>query len=140
MSKYVNKTQETAISAQDFIKQNANPIMLDDCLVLLNVFTKITGKDAIVWGKIIGFGKYHYVQKASEGDWFICGFAPRASTIAIYINGVVENMEELSKKLGKFKMSGSCMHIKKVSDIDIEILEIIIDKGYQYMKNKYKTD
>ncbi len=140
MSKYINKTQPNFVYPEDFIKENANPIFLEDCHELLKIFANITGKEPVVWGKIIGFGKYHYVQKASEGDWFVCGFAPRASTIAIYINEVVENMDELSKKLGKFKMSGSCMHIKKLSDVDINILEQIIDKGYQYMKNKYKTD
>lgn len=116
---YINKTQPTDISPVEYINTQANSVMIPDCLELLQIFEKVTGNKPVIWGKIIGFGKYHYKQKASEGDWFVSGFAPRSSTIAIYIMGKVEGKEDLEKKLGKFKMSGGCMHIKKLADIDL---------------------
>jgi hypothetical protein len=138
MSKYINKTQPNTISPEEFIKVSENVNLIPDCLKLLKIFDTITGNKPIIWGKIIGFGKYHYKQKASEGDWFVTGFTPRASTIAIYIMGKVEGKEELEKKLGKFKMSGGCMHIKKLADIDLEILEKMILGGIKYMKENHE--
>lgn len=138
MSKYVNKTQPTNISPTEFVTNHVNQAIVPDCLELLTVFEKITGKKPVLWDKIIGFGKYHYQQKASQGDWFITGFAPRTSTIAIYVMGQVEQMDELGKKLGKFKKSGSCLHIKKLQDIDLDVLAQIIQKGMEYMQAKYE--
>lgn len=66
-------------------------------------------------------------------------FAPRASTIAIYINGKVDDKEKLEKQLGKFKMSGSCMHIKKLADIDQKVLVQIIEGGLKFMNKNYKV-
>jgi hypothetical protein len=133
MSKYINKTQPTEISPSEYIKQYENQNVVVDCLELLNIFEKVTGNKPVLWNKVIGFGKYHYQQKASQGDWYIAGFAPRATTIAIYIMGKVEGME----KLGKYKMSGSCIHIKKLADIDLKVLEELISQGMKYIKEKY---
>lgn len=135
---YINKTQPTDISPVEYINTQANSVMIPDCMELLQIFEKVTGNKPVIWGKIIGFGKYHYKQKSTEADWFVTGFAPRASTIAIYINGKVADKEKLEKQLGKFKMSGSCMHIKKLSDIDLAILEKIILGGMKYMKENYE--
>ncbi len=140
MAKYVNKTQPTTISPVEFIKGTTKPAFVADCLELLKIFEKVTGNKPVIWGKVVGYGKYHYISKACEADWFITGFAPRASSIAIYVMGHVEGMDELGKKLGKFKMSGSCIHIKKIEDIDMKVLEQIVQKGAAYMKAKYKTD
>ena len=131
---YINKTQPTTISPVDFINSHENAAVIPDCLELLHIFERVTGKNPVLWDKVIGFGKYHYQQKASQGDWFVTGFAPRASTIAIYIMGKVEGTE----KLGKYKMSGSCIHIKKLPDIDLKILEDLIIQGLEYMKEKYE--
>jgi|GEM_PF-995982 len=138
MAKYVNKTQPTEINVEDFIKQNAKPQFVDDCLKLSKWMEKATGSKAVVWTNIIGYGKYHYITKACEADFFMTGFAPRASTIAIYILGKVEGNEDLLKKLGKVKMSGTCIHIKSLSDIDLNVLEIMVKKGLEYMKANYK--
>lgn len=138
MSKYINKTQPTNLSPIDYINSHENISAKNDCIELLQIFEKITGYKPILWDKIIGFGTYHYKSKSSEGDWFLTGFAPRASTIAIYIMGKVKGKEELEKKLGKFKISGSCLHIKKLADIDLKVLEEMIQTGVNYMQENYE--
>jgi hypothetical protein len=139
MSKYVNKTQPTNISVIDFINSHENTAIIPDCLSLLEIFEKITGDKPIMWGKIIGYGKYHYKQKASEGDFFVTGFAPRKTGITIYIIMGFKNIPGLMEKLGKHKVSiGSCLQIKKLTDIDLEVLEQIITTGVKYMREKYE--
>jgi hypothetical protein len=43
----------------------------------------------------------------------------------------------LMKKLGKFKNGKSCLNIKKLGDVDTEILGKIIDKGIRGIKIRY---
>ncbi len=140
MAKYINKTQPTTIIPEDFIRSTANPKLVDDCLELLKIFTQVTEKNPVVWGKIIGYGKYHYISKACEADWFVTGFAPRANEITIYCLGGYELMSELIEQLGKFKTKGSCLYVKKLSDIDLKILEKIIYKNQEYMEKNFKVD
>ncbi|MEI6729148.1 MAG: DUF1801 domain-containing protein [bacterium] len=135
---YTNKTQPTSISPVDFINTQQNTAAIPDCLELLKLFEKITGNKAVIWGKIIGFGKYHYKQKATEADWFVTGFAPRKSEITIYTIGGYQKMSPLLEKLGKHKVSGSCLHIKKLTDVDQKILEEIIKTGVNYMQGNYE--
>ncbi|MGL4759812.1 MAG: DUF1801 domain-containing protein [Patescibacteria group bacterium] len=137
MAKYINKTQPTTLEPEEFLKQNCKPELLKDSLELLTILKKITGSKAVLWTTVIGFGKYHYISKACEADWFVTGFAPRASTIAIYTSGKIENKEELVKQLGKAKLQGTCIHIKKLSDINLNILEEIIKLNIHYMKENY---
>lgn len=49
-----------------------------------------------------------------------------------------EKMTDLLEKLGKHKTSkGSCLYIKKLSDIDLKVLEEIIQFSLNIMKEKY---
>jgi len=51
-----------------------------DSFALLELFQKVTGEKAVMWGdSIVGFGMYHYKSErsAQEGDWFLVGFSPR---------------------------------------------------------------
>jgi hypothetical protein len=138
MSKYINKTQPTDISPVDFINSQENVAAIPDCLELLKIFEKITGNKPVLWGKIIGFGKYHYIQKATEADWFVTGFAPRKAEITVYSMGGYQKMTDLLEKLGKHKVSGSCLHIKKLADINVIILAQIIETSIKYMEETYQ--
>ena len=42
MAKYINKTQSTDISPEDFIKSYSNAAVITDCLKLLDIFSKPT--------------------------------------------------------------------------------------------------
>jgi hypothetical protein len=42
------------------------------------------------------------------------------------------------EKLGKHKASGSCLHIKKLADVNLEVLKQIIEIGSSYMKENYQ--
>ena len=139
MAKYINKTQPTDISPIDFINSQENLSAIPDCLELLQIFERITGNKPVLWGKIIGFGKYHYKSKASEGEWPLTGFTPRKNEITIYIMMGFKQIPELMGKLGKYKASaGSCLHIKKLADVDLVILEEIIETGVKYMRETYE--
>jgi hypothetical protein len=94
-----------------------------------------------MWGgTIIGFGSYHYKSERSrqEGDWPLIGFSPRKAAISLYVYSGCAGQEALLNELGKFKMGKGCIYVKKLSDIDIEILKIMMQQTIEFLQTKYK--
>ena len=59
-----------------------------------------------MWGKIVGFGKYHYKYASGrEGDSMLTGFAARKAALTLYIMSGFDDYDELRQKLGKFEVS-----------------------------------
>ena len=99
---------------------------------------EITSMEPKLWGKVIGFGDYHYkYDSGREGDSLRTGFAARAQSLVIYIMpGYTDFSDELSR-LGKYKMGKSCLYIKRLSDVNEDVLREIITKGLAIMAEKY---
>ena len=137
-----NKTKITKESVPDFIAAVEDEEKRQDCKTLLKIFTEATKEKAALWSNaVIGFGVFSYKSERSKqaGDWFITGFSPRKQYITVYIISGVKKYPELLKKLGKFTASaGSCLNIKRVSDIDIGVLKQLISESYADTKAKYK--
>ena len=137
------KNQKNSSSVSAFIAEVDDEAKRKVCQELVNIFEKISGEKATMWGtSIIGFGSYHYKSERSkqEGDWPLTGFSPRKQNITIYIMCGFEGTNELLKKIGKHKVSGgSCLYIKRLSDIDLEILKQLITASLKVMKERYKV-
>jgi hypothetical protein len=87
---------------------------------------RLTNAKGRMWGtSIVGFGEYHYKYKTGrEGDWFICGFSPRKNALTLYL---MCDLSQLSfEGLGKYKNGKGCLYIKKLRDIDFQVLERIV--------------
>ena len=106
-------------------------------MAILELFQKVTGEKAVMWGtSIVGFGMYHYKSERStqEGDWLLTGFSPRKQNLTLYIMLGNKDNQELLGKLGKYKVRGSCLHIKRMVDVDQKVLATLIEKSFQYTK------
>jgi len=138
---YKIKTQISNDNVRNFLETIKDTEKREDALILLEIFERISGYKAKMWWKtIIGFGTYHYQSKSGcEWDWMRTGFAPRAAGFSVYIMPWYElwNISELMDKLWKYKSWKSCLNIKKLSDIDIWILEKIIKAWLDDMKERY---
>jgi hypothetical protein len=131
------KTKPTDASAQAFVESVEDPQKRQDSLTLLKLFSKLTGETPKMWGSsIIGFGQYHYKSEKSsqEGDWMLTGFSPRKQNLTLYIMHGFDDQATLLQKLGKHKTSKSCLYINTLEDVDIHILEELIKRSYQTMK------
>ena len=131
-----NKTIETKNSVAGFLKAITDVKKSKDCSTLANLVTKNTGFEAKMWGPgIVGFGSYHYkYESGREGDAPLVAFAPRANAITLYLGSDFEKREELLSKFGKHKLSGGCIHIQKLEDIDTGILIKLIKNSITYRK------
>ena len=92
-----------------------------------------------MWGSaIVGFGSYHYkYESGREGDAPITGLASRSTSITLYLGSAFDKREELLLKFGKHKVSGGCVHIQKLEDIDISILIKIIKNCIAHRKKEH---
>ena len=137
------KTKVTKASVKDFIASVTDETKRQDSLVLLKLFEKITGEKAKMWGNaMIGFGLYRYQSERStqKGDWPLTAFSPRKQNLTLYVMPGFNDLADLLKKLGKYKLSGgSCLYINKLSDVDLKVLEQIIKKSFLEMKKRYKV-
>jgi hypothetical protein len=125
------KTKENDASVTGFINATGDEKVIADCNTLVKLMSKATGAKPKMWGdKIVGFGKYQYKSAATGkgGDWFIMGFAPRKAGLALYLmSGYTPEVKDCLTRLGKHKLSGSCIHIKKLADVDVKVLEEMIE-------------
>ncbi|CAM3430457.1 DUF1801 domain-containing protein [Flavobacterium chungbukense] len=136
-----NKTTETVSSVNDFINAVDNEAKRNDAFQLVKIIQEITGFEPKMWGpSIIGFGSYHYKYASGhEGDAPLAGFSPRKAATTVYFYLPEENRDELLSKLGKHTSSKACIYIKKLNDIDIEILIKIILLSIEYTQNLYPS-
>jgi Domain of unknown function (DU1801) len=132
------KTQENDRSVTDFIDAVPEELKRKDSYVLLDLYKRVTGQKPRMWGSsIIGFGKYHYKSERSsqEGDWPLAGFSPRKQNLTLYFtSGFDSFLAEPLSRLGKHKTSKSCLYINKLSDVDLNVLEEAVRKGFTQAK------
>lgn len=126
-----NKTQVTEIDPRSFIEKLEHPTRKADAQRLLEVFSRVSGFEAKMWGPtIIGFGRYHYrYQSGREGDFLATGFSPRKANLSIYIMPGYQDYGAILKRLGKHKLGKSCLYVNKLADIDLQVLEELIAAG-----------
>ena len=135
-----NKTVETELDVDQFIHSQAdNDQRKQDCLLLIDLMSSYTGSKPKMWGaSLIGFGSYHYTYASGHtGDWFLLGFSPRKSAISLYVYSQTDQNAVLLEQLGKHTAGKGCIHIKKLSDINIDILENICRNTIAFLKETY---
>jgi len=122
------KTKATAASVEAYLDKIADEDRRRDCKTLVKIMTRVTGAKPVLWGpSIVGFGSYHYKYASGhEGDSCLVGFASRKNDLTLYIMSGFAGREGLLKKLGKHKTAKACLYIKRLSDVDLGVLEALI--------------
>ncbi|MEK7673243.1 MAG: DUF1801 domain-containing protein [Patescibacteria group bacterium] len=137
------KTKKTDVNPLDFINTVEDEKKREDSKKLLKIFKDATGMSPKMWGtSIIGYGQYHYKSERSsqEGDWPLVGFSPRKQNLTLYIMTGLKDYQDLLNKIGPHKTStGSCLYIKRLSDIDQAVLTEMIKRCVKEMQKRYPT-
>ena len=133
------KTKENDASVKDFLDDVEDEQKRTDSYTLLKMMEKISGEPPKMWGEaIVGFGSYHYVYTSGrQGDWMLTGFSPRKANISIYLMAGFDQLGDELAMLGKHKSSKGCLYIKKLSDIDEKVLQVMIKKSIMLTKKIY---
>ena len=135
------KTKVNNASVTTFINSVKDPAQRADAKKLLALFKKATKEKPKMWGNsIIGFGQFHYksARSAQQGDWMLIGFSPRKQNLTLYLMRGMPSTTRL-KPLGKYKLGGGCVYIKRLADIDETVLAALLKEAFVTMKAKAKT-
>ncbi|BCW89389.1 hypothetical protein sos41_25520 [Alphaproteobacteria bacterium SO-S41] len=123
------KTKPTTASPVAYLDTIEDEGRRKDAKALLKIYKDVTGEKPVMWGTaIVGFGSY----KLKSGDWPLTAFAVRKSDLTLYV-GAKRQAERL-KSLGKHKVGGGCLYVKRLSDIDEGVLREVIADSYKHTK------
>jgi hypothetical protein len=144
---YEQKTKPTEVSVEEYLERVPDPQQREDAFTLLKMMKKITGQKPRMWGpSMIGFGEQHFTYDSGhEGDCFYMGFAPRKGQFSLYFMPGVERFAAHLKKLGKHKTGKACLYVKRLADVDLEVLRDMLEIAHEEMapprsmKRKSKT-
>lgn len=139
MAKNEPKTRQTDASVEEFLDSVENKVRREDGFQVLEIFKRVTKLEPKMWGPaIVGFGSR--MIKYSDGRelaWPTAAFSPRKQNLTLYVHTGTEKQKKLLEKLGKHSTSASCLYIRQLSDVNIEVLEKVISDAYQHT---LKTD
>jgi hypothetical protein len=102
-----------------------------DADTMLDLMQRATGTQPAMWGSIVGFGHYHYrYESGREGDAPGAGFAARRAATVVYVNDGVEAHGNLLEQLGPHTTGVSCIYLKDLTAVNLEVLEAIVARSY----------
>jgi hypothetical protein len=89
----------------------------------------------VVTNPTIGYGQQTMMlAKGKSREMFQIGISANTSGISIYLIGIRDKLDlaqQFGLKLGKAKVSGYCIKFKRLSDVDLTVLEEAIRLGIQ---------
>lgn len=133
------KTRPTALSVDAFIDAVDDEHKRTDCRVVAELMAEITGAEGVMWGSsIVGFGDYHYrYASGREGDSFEAGFSPRKRALTIYVMAGFAEYDDLLRRLGKHTTGKSCLYVKRLADVDLDVLRELLTRSVAFIRAKY---
>ncbi len=139
-----NKTRATARDVEAFLAGIEDDGQREDSRVIAAMMERLSGEAPTMWGDaMVGFGSYHYKYASGrEGDFFRTGFSPRKRDLSLHLMGVYsdggyEKRQQLLDRLGKHKRGKSCLYIKRLSDVDMAVLEALVADSLAVMDRDY---
>lgn len=133
------KTKPTGVSVDEYLASRASPEQLTDCKVIMAMCKRVTRQPAKMCGpSIVGFGSYTYrYESGHSGQAPLAGFAVRGRELVVYLSCEDTEQGELLAKLGKNKMGKSCLYIKRLADLDSQVLEELIARSVADVQRRY---
>lgn len=124
------KTLPTDASVEEFIEAATPDKRRIDGHELDRVFREATGEQPVMWGpSMIGYGSYTYISPANArttGIWPKTGFSPRKAQLSLYGLKDLPEGAELLPQLGKYTEGAGCVYVKKLEDINLDVLRKLI--------------
>jgi hypothetical protein len=118
-------------TVEDFIEDIDNDRRRRDARTLLDLMGRITGENPRLWGRIVGFGQYHYeYESGRKGDGPAASFAPRKAAMSIYLPDGIGAHGDALERLGPHTTGVGCLYVKDLEKLDLDVLEDIVSRSY----------
>lgn len=132
------KTRPTTASVPAFLASIENEQRRTDGQAICALMERLSGHPPVMWGDaIVGFGSYP--QRYADGrslDWPMTAFSPRKADLTLYVMVESARFTALLKRLGKHRASKACLYVKRLSDLDPEVLEALITESISFMRRE----
>jgi hypothetical protein len=134
------KTKPTNVSVSTYLRSLPDKQAQEDCRELVSLMKAATGAGPKMWGdSIVGFGKCHLKYASGrELNWFYVGFSPRKAGLSLYLTCDLSKYARLLKKLGSHKRGKGCLYIKKLGDVDLDVLKELVVLSVEEMRQRLK--
>jgi hypothetical protein len=132
------KTGPTDASVDDFLAAIADDRRRTDARALCDLLAVKSGRSPRMWGpSIVGFGERHLVYDSGrELDWFEIGFSPRRQNTTLYLTDGTEPHGDLLGRLGKHTTGVGCVYLKRLSDVDNDVLAELVARSIGNVRAK----
>ncbi len=139
MTVSTNKTLPIHNDVADFLTKIADPAQQADTQKIAVLLQEITGASPVLWGpSIIGFGTYHYrYESGRKGDWMRIGLSPRKGKTVLYLVDGLDEHGDILARLGKYKAGKACIEIKRLSDVDTDVLTELCVASWTHLARLY---
>ena len=132
---------EQHTNPHDYLASIEHERKREDAQAILKLMQEVTGKEPVMWGSIVGFGKYYYkLANGKTGESLLTGFAPRKANIVLYIMAGFDEYDDLLSKLGKHKTGKACLYINKLADVDQDVLRELVNRSMAHMQATNETE
>lgn len=127
------KTRPTTGDVDAFLGSVADERRRADATAIVETMRRITGCDPQMWGdSIIGFGHQPYTTAdGKQRDWFAVGLSPRKAALSLYGLTYYGSNVALLKRLGKHTTGKGCLYVKRLDDVDLDVLDELIVQAWR---------
>ena len=134
-----NKTKATGASVAAHLAAIPDASRRADCEALAQLMARATQEQPRMWGpSIVGFGSYHYqYESGHQGDACLVGFAARKGDLSVYLMGSFPEREALLARLGRHKLGKACLYLRRLSDVDLGVLEELVARSAASVKDRH---
>lgn len=133
------KTRPSSANVDQYLDAIADPQRRHDAHTIRKMFEKITKADACMWGtNLVGCGVYRrtYANGSTE-EWMLLAFAPRTDRITLYVAPGADQHDTLLAQLGQYKAGKGCIHIKRLQDIQLPVLQSLLTGSVAHLRKQY---
>ena len=138
---YEAKTKPTEASVTAYLAGITDAARRADCEAIAALMQRITGCAPTMWGpSIVGFDRYHYgYASGHQGNACVVGFSSGKAHISLYLTSGYEAAETkaLLAQLGKHKIGKACLYIKRLSDVQLSVLEQLVAGSVAETKRRH---
>jgi hypothetical protein len=124
------QTVRTKASVDGFLR-GVPADRLADCREIIAMLSAAAGAAPEMWGPaIIGFGEsvYRYPDGRTM-DWMEVAFSPRKAEFTLYLERDFDGKADLLSRLGKHKASPACLYVKRLADVDRDVLRTLVTRS-----------
>jgi hypothetical protein len=125
------KTSANGDDVEAFLDSIADEARQSDAHEVCALMATAAKAPAVMWGStIVGFGSRRLrYDDGREIDWMVIGFSPRKASTTLYLSGGVDHYADLFARLGKHTTGKGCLYLKRVSDVDRDVLVEVIARS-----------